>query len=109
MIFFDVMTQLLVHIIEKLDIFGPIGARWMYHMEMHLKMLKGCVPNCARPKPNMVEGYAIDETHGFCMEYMHTTVWDDKEDPTMNNEIHEGVGRLRILTLELHRWIHIWS
>ena len=33
-------------------------------------------------------------------------VWDGKVDPTMNDEILESVGWPRILTLELHNWIH---
>jgi hypothetical protein len=55
----------------------------------------------------MANGYALDEALGFCTECMQKytitshRVWDDKKDPTMNDEILEGVGRLRILTYEL--------
>ena len=102
--FFDVMTHLLVHLVEELDICGPVHVRWMYPMERYLKTLKGYVRNRTRLEASMGEGYAIDEALGFCTEYMQTytitshRVWDDKEDPTMNDEILEGVGRLRILT-----------
>jgi hypothetical protein len=41
--FFDVMTHFLVHLIEELDICGPIHVRWMYPMERYLKTLKGYV------------------------------------------------------------------
>ncbi len=41
--FFDVMTHLVVHLIEKLDICGPISAPWMYPIECALKYLKGYV------------------------------------------------------------------
>ena len=60
----------------------------------------------------MAKGYAIDEALGFCTEYMQTYTiiscreWDDKEDPTMNDEILEGIQRPKILTPELHDWIH---
>jgi hypothetical protein len=55
----------------------------------------------------MAHGYIIDEVLGFCMEYMQgcpltqQRVSDNKEDPTMNDEIVEGKGRQRALTAEL--------
>ena len=55
----------------------------------------------------MAQGYIMDEALGFCTEYMQTCtmsqrrVWDDKEDPTMNDEILEGKGRRHPLTAEL--------
>ena len=64
--FFDVMTHLLVHLVEELDICGPVHVRWMYPMERYLKTLKGYVRNRARPEASMAEGYAIDEALGFC-------------------------------------------
>ena len=60
----------------------------------------------------MARGYIVDEALGFCTEYMQECsitqqrVWDDKEDPTMNDEILEGKGRKRTLTAELRGWIH---
>lgn len=60
----------------------------------------------------MAEGYAIVEALGFCTEYMQeytvTTrrVWDDKEDPSMYDEILEGGGRARHLPSDLRQWIH---
>jgi hypothetical protein len=33
-------------------------------------------------------------------------VWDDKEDPTMNDEILEEKGQRRTLTTELRLWLH---
>jgi hypothetical protein len=31
--FFDVMTHLLLHVVDELDICGPVHNRWMYLME----------------------------------------------------------------------------
>ena len=79
---------------------------------MYLKTLKGYVRNRARSEASMAEGYAIDEAFGFCIEYMqsymHTSrrIWDDKDDPTMNDEILEGVGRQMTLTPKIREWIH---
>lgn len=38
--FFDVMTHLFVHLVEELDICGPVHAHWKHPMERHLKTLK---------------------------------------------------------------------
>jgi hypothetical protein len=43
------------------------------------------------------------------MQECHLTerrLWDDKEDPTMNNEILEGKGQQRTLTPDLRQWVH---
>ena len=95
--FFDVMTHFLVHLVEELDICGPVHVRWMYPMKI-IKILKVYVQNRVRPEASMAKGYARDEEFGFCIEYIQSytvtsrRVWDDKEDPTMNDEILKGVG-----------------
>jgi hypothetical protein len=46
----------------------------------------------------MATRYAIEETFGFCIEYIQEIkstrrrMWHDKENPTMHNEILEGSG-----------------
>jgi hypothetical protein len=55
----------------------------------------------------MVERYALKETLGFCTKYLvdFTTIrhwmWDDKEDPSMFDEMFEGGGHPQILTTNL--------
>ena len=74
--------------------------------------MKGYVQHRARPEASMAEGYAIDKALDFCTEYMHSythtnrRVWDDKEDPTMNDEILECLGRPMTLTPNIRDWIH---
>jgi hypothetical protein len=36
--FFDVMTHLLLHVVEELDICGQVHSRWMYPMEQMMKV-----------------------------------------------------------------------
>jgi hypothetical protein len=96
--FFDIMTHLLVHLVEELELCGLVHMRWMYPIERYLKILKGFVWNKARLEGSMVEGYALKEALGFCTQYIHdftTTrrqVWDNKEEPHMNDEVLEGNG-----------------
>ena len=53
--FFDVMKHLLVHLVEELDICGPVHVRWMYPMEKYLKALNGYVRNRAKLEASMAE------------------------------------------------------
>jgi hypothetical protein len=64
--FFDMMTHLIIHLIDELKIYGPVGARWCYPMEIYLLVLKKYVRNRARPKACMAFGYMYDEALGFC-------------------------------------------
>ncbi len=68
--FFDIMTHLTLHVVEELDVYGPVHARWMYPIERALKMFKAYVRNRARPEASMAEGYLYDETIEFVTEYM---------------------------------------
>jgi hypothetical protein len=38
--FFDIMTHLLIHLVEDLDICGLVGARWCYPIERFMAILK---------------------------------------------------------------------
>ncbi len=64
--FSDLMTHLVVHLIDELDVYGPIHSRWMYFIERTMKDLKGYVRNMCEPKGCMVEGYVFDEALGLC-------------------------------------------
>lgn len=67
---FDVMTHLLIHLVEKLELCGLIQTQWMYPIERYLKTLNGYVENIAKPKGSMAKRYAIEEVVGFCIKYL---------------------------------------
>jgi hypothetical protein len=67
---FDVMTHLVVHLVEKLDHCGHVHTRWMHPMERYMKALKWYVINVVQPKGSMATSYAIEEALGFCIEYI---------------------------------------
>ena len=91
--FLNVMAHLPVHLVEQLFICGPVHCRWMYPIERYMKTLKDYVRTTAHPEGSMAEGYRLEDTLGFCTEYMQrhsaTThrVWDPNEDAIMNDEI----------------------
>jgi hypothetical protein len=55
----------------------------------------------------MAKGYVLEEALRFCTEYLvdFTTtwhrVWDDKEDPSMFDEMFEGDKHPQIMSIEL--------
>ena len=69
-------------------------------MERYMKALNGFVRNKARPEGGMAKGYVLEETLGFCTEYMvefqstRRRVWDDKEDDRVADEVPEGSGSI---------------
>ena len=82
--FFDIMSHVVMHLVDEVEICRHVHTRWMYPVERYLKTHKGYVQNIARREGSRAEGYAIVEALGFCTEYMQecmtTTqkVWDDK-------------------------------
>jgi hypothetical protein len=69
--------------------------------------VKGFVRNLAKPEGSIAQGYQVEQALGFITEYMSeynvTTrrVWDDKEEPSMVDEILEGKGKPKLLSEEL--------
>jgi hypothetical protein len=105
-LFFDIMSHLLVHLVDELEIRGLIHTRWMYPIELYLKTLKGYVYNKTRHEGNIVEGYAFEEAWGFCTKYLQDfmpfrrKVWDEKEDRIMFDEMFEGNGCPRVMNVD---------
>jgi len=96
--FFDVMTHLLIHLVKELELCCSVQTWWMYPIERYLKTLKRYVGNRAKLEGNMTKRYAIKEAVDFCTKYLvdftatRCRVWDDKEDPSMFDEVLEGGG-----------------
>jgi hypothetical protein len=109
--FFDIMTHLPYHLVQELDLCGPVSTRWMYPMERYMKTLKGYVRNMARLEASMVEGYLKDECLGFVTEYLqrfdvvYRRVWDAEEEYGDVEEVLEG-GKPYLMTTELRDVVH---
>ncbi len=110
--FFDVMTHLLIHVVEDLEQFGPVSARWMYPLERYMKLLKAYVRNYRRPEASMALGYIRDETLGFLTEYMaeyqhvRTRVWNADEEEGVIGEVLQGAVTRKKITLEQRDMAH---
>ena len=97
--FFDIMTHLLVHLVEELYWCGLVHAHWCYSVERYMWLLTKYVRDRSKPKANMATGYNIDEALGFCTEYFklypHSKrrLWDDKEELRDLRELPQGAYR----------------
>jgi hypothetical protein len=89
------MTHLIIHLVNELEICGPVGARWCYLVERYLNVLKRYVRNRARPLAYMACDYMYDEVLRFCTKYfalyphIQHQMWDPNEEETNNNEVLE--------------------
>lgn len=104
--FFDVMEHTLVHLVDELDICGPVGGRWMYPCERYLGTLKSFVRNRAQPEASMAKGYVAEEALGFCTEYLNLQqytkrhIWEAQEDESLRASVVEGGGRVHNISDE---------
>ena len=108
--FFDIMEHSLVHLVDDLDMCGPVGGRWMYPCERYLGTLKSYVRNKAHPEASIANGYAAEEALGFCTEYLnlqeHTKrhVWESEEEMSSKASVVEGRGHVvKLSVTELRR------
>ena len=90
----------------------PIHTQWMYPYECYFKTLKGYVRNLAKPEGSIAQGYQTEQALGFITEYMSEynitsqRVWNDKEEPSMVDEILEGKGKPKMLTETMRNAMH---
>ncbi len=62
----------------------------------------------------MAKGYVLEEMLGFCTKYLvdfitiRHRVWDDKEDPSMFDEMFEGDKHPQIMSIELWDMAHFF-
>ena len=68
--FFNIMTHLLVHLVKKIGILGPVFLHNMFTFERFFAVLKKYVRNHARSEGSIVKGYVTEEVIEFCVDYM---------------------------------------
>ena len=64
------MLHLMVHLVRKVRLCGPVYSIWMYSFERFMKVLKGYVQNPNHPEGCIVECYIIEKAIEFCIEYL---------------------------------------
>jgi hypothetical protein len=64
------MTHLLVHLVEEINILGPIFLHNMFPFERFMGVLKKYVHNCARPEGTISKGYGTEEVIEFYVDFI---------------------------------------
>ena len=59
--FFNIMTHLLVHIVEEINILGPVFLHNMFPFERYMTVLKKYVRNHSCPEGCIAKGYGTEE------------------------------------------------
>ena len=94
------MEHTLVHLVDEIELCGPVGGRWMYPCERYLGTLKSFVRNRSQPEASMAKGYVAEEALGFCSEYLNLRqytnrhIWEAGEDESLRASVVEGAGRV---------------
>src|SRR4051812_49252307 len=68
--FFNVMTHLLVHLVEDINILGPVFLHNMFPFERFMGVLKKYVHNRARPEGSISKGHSTEEVIEFCVDFI---------------------------------------
>src|SRR3954452_6618345 len=68
--FFNIMTHLLVHLVEEINILGPVFLHNMFPFERFMGVLKKYVHNRARPEGSISKGYGTEEFIEFCVDFI---------------------------------------
>jgi hypothetical protein len=68
--FFNIMTHLLVHLVEEISILGPVFLHNMFPFERFMGVLKKYIRNRARPEGSIVKGYGTEEVIEFCADFV---------------------------------------
>jgi hypothetical protein len=66
----DIQFHLIQHLVDEVQLCGPVSSRWMYFVERYMKELKSFVRNRARPEASIAEGYLCLEGMSYINEYM---------------------------------------
>jgi hypothetical protein len=68
--FFNIMTHLLVHLVEEISIFGLVFLHNMFPFERFMGVFKKYVHNRARPEGSISKGYLTEEVIEFCVDFV---------------------------------------
>jgi Domain of unknown function (DUF4218) len=69
-LFFDIMVHLIVHLVWRIKLCGPIFLRYMYIFKRTMSQLKGLVRSQSCYEGSIVEGYITDDVIEFYTEYL---------------------------------------
>jgi hypothetical protein len=66
----DIQFHLIQHLVDEVELCGPVSCRWMYIVERYMEELKSFVRNRARPEASIAEGYLCSKGMSYINKYM---------------------------------------
>ena len=79
------MLHLVIHLVRKIKLCGPVFMRWAYPFERRMGKLGKKARNLARPEASMVQGTVSEEIGEFIAEFMASA-----EPIGLPRSLHEG-------------------
>ena len=67
---FNIMTHVLVHLVDEIVILGPVFLHNMFPFERFMGVLKKYVRNRARPEGSISMGHQTEDVIGFCVDFI---------------------------------------
>src|SRR3954470_16043346 len=68
--FFNIMTHIVVHLCEEINVLGPVFLHNMFPFERFIGVLKKYVHNRARPEGSISKGRQNEEVIEFCIDFI---------------------------------------
>ena len=103
--FFDVMSHQVLHLVEELELCGPVHTQWMYSVERMNKVLKGYVNNMAKQEACMAKLYVLDKAIGLVVKFMaekykplRRKIWTEEAAARIIGVVLQGAATTIVIT-----------
>jgi hypothetical protein len=109
------MPHLLVHLLEEVELGGPVHSRWLYFLERYMKTLKSMVRQKKNPEGSMSEGYLAQESLFYFGEMLTRLnpsgrqIWNEDMMPKPNKVILPKTRTKKKLDCDTHKQVHTHS
>jgi hypothetical protein len=70
LIIFNAQEHYIIHLVEEIEMCGPVHTRSMWMVESNLKSLKDLIRQRACPKGSMVDGYRVYQAMVYIGQYL---------------------------------------
>jgi hypothetical protein len=70
--FFNIITQLLAHLVKEITILGPVFVHNKWPFERFMSVLTKYVLNRARPEGSIAKRYVTEEVIEFCVDFVNS-------------------------------------
>jgi len=94
------MTHFIIHLVDELEICGPIATRWFYPIKCYLYVLKKYLKNKTKLEACMASSYMYDEASGL------KNIWHILKSFNSNNN---RALVIVVVCYVLHNYYEMWK